>query len=87
MQVDKVSAMQGVGDLRSEVDPLLCDTVRTIMSKISKPGTVKRAEFDLNEFLTQLAGVDFDNNNPLEVARLFKVLGESLSSGLTTARR
>ena len=82
MNVDIASAMQGIGDLRSQINPELCDSVRQSMSRLSKPGAIRRAEFDLNEFLVELADIDFDDYSVSDVAALLQQVGASLNTGL-----
>jgi hypothetical protein len=86
MKVDKVAAMQGISDIAKESDTELCNEVRRIMSRISKPGEVRRAEFDLNEFLLELSKIKIEGNSH-DVGKLFVTLGESLSIGLSVADR
>jgi hypothetical protein len=87
VNVDKVAAHQGVIDAKEKqgVDPELCDRISSLMHEFSAPGQYRRKEFDLATFLRHLSEIAFDEYSPLEVAVALKLLGESLSSGISTA--
>jgi hypothetical protein len=50
MNVDKVATRQGIADKKVQIDAALCDEICWLMSQVSKPGAVKRSEFNLNVF-------------------------------------
>ena len=85
MNVDKVAARQGIADKKTQADPVLCNKVCKLMGQLSKPGAIKRAEFDLNAFLVELAKIDFDKYDRADVAKILQQTGESLATGLWVA--
>lgn len=87
MNVDYVAARQAIADLKSHpaTDKELIEEVLVIMSKLSEPGAVRRKEFDLNQFLTELAKVDFSKRRAFHVASLLEVMGKCMSDGIRVA--
>lgn len=87
MNVDYIAARQDIADLKSKayMDKALIEEVLVIMSRLAKPGEVRRKEFDLNQFFVEFAQVDFSSYTAFDVGILLGVMGESFKSGVTVS--
>lgn len=91
MQIDTTAMLQGILDARdaNEISDDLCSELQRLISKVSKPGKLGRQECDYARVLEQIglaAYASHLDDVPLaEYARLWKRLGDSISSVISVA--